>query len=136
MFIDFEFINFSYKGFRSNPISTMNSLILYQDLGQNIGMQFIFYLCKKPEGFLQNNEGLFVLNYTVLVNTQYYKLFTEKTSIKLKKMRTNLIKVNAESMDPLEIKSEYHTANYTTKIHDTWMFTNSTEVTLHHRITR
>ena len=44
--------------------------------------------------------------------------------------------VNDESMDPLEIKSEYHTANYTTKIHDTWMFTNSTEVTLHYRIKR
>ena len=44
--------------------------------------------------------------------------------------------VNDESMDPLEIKSEYHTANYTTKIHDTWMFTNSTEVTLHYNIDR
>ena len=74
----------------------------------------------------------------------FHTLFTERTSIKLKKISTNLIKVNAEmnaevndeSMDPLEIKSEYHTANYTTKIHDTWMFTNSTEVTLHYRIIR
>ena len=31
---------------------------------------------------------------------------------------------------PLVIESEYHTANYSDKIVDTWMFTNSTEVTL------
>ena len=47
--------------------------------------------------------------------------------------RSNL-KVNTER--PLEIKSEYHTANFTTKIYDTWMFTNSTEVTLHYNIER
>ena len=42
--------------------------------------------------------------------------------------------VNTERL--LEIKSEYHTANFTTKIYDTWMFTNSTEVTLHYNIDR
>ena len=34
------------------------------------------------------------------------------------------------------IESEYHTANYSEKIVDTWMFTNSTEVTLDYGLTR
>ena len=31
---------------------------------------------------------------------------------------------------PLQIKSDYHSVSYKTKNLDTWMYTNSTEVTL------
>ena len=31
--------------------------------------------------------------------------------------------------DPLQIKSDYHSASYKAKNLDTWMYTNSTEVT-------
>ena len=35
-----------------------------------------------------------------------------------------------EIYNPLQIKSDYHSVNYTSKNLDTWMYTNSTEVTL------
>ena len=38
--------------------------------------------------------------------------------------------VQLVTLDPLEIKSDHHSANYTSKNFDTWIYTNSTEVTL------
>ena len=42
----------------------------------------------------------------------------------------------SETFYPLQIKSDYHLASYTAKNLDTWMFTNSTEVTLSYEYDR
>ena len=44
--------------------------------------------------------------------------------------------VQLDTYEPLRIESDYHSASYHSKNLDTWMFTNSTEVTLSYEFNR
>ena len=41
-----------------------------------------------------------------------------------------MTQLDTDPLHPLRIESDYHSASYTSKNLDTWMYTNSTELTL------
>ena len=47
-----------------------------------------------------------------------------------------LVQLDTQPSLPLQIESGYHSASYTKKNLDTWIYTNSTEVTLNYRYER
>ena len=60
----------------------------------------------------------------------------QKNAWKLCKRCFKIVMSIVKADYPLEIRSKYHSVGYNEKNLDVWMFTNSTEATLHYNLYR